>query len=231
MATILLRKYTTPDGSFSLLWDGDLDTLTQLLEEAGITEMPTQEDIKEQLYNKLVEEQSKQDALKVYLNPNNLNGLIVGSRIAALDSQATVITPDVLINGNKYVVVKSVLSDLEINNVLAYPQTTQETADLAAYASSISNFNAIDADWPTKSADDLITTIDGIWFSGKTLAQIQSDINGSANYKVAMNQLASYLYTFRDNILHKQIRAEAALRDYLIRVKRLASAPQIPNKR
>lgn len=177
---------------------------------------------------KIAEQESVQ--IRLFINTLNLSELIISTRLSALDPFAQVHAFTVAVDEKYYVAIISSLTDPQITNELAYAMTVGETDAIVAFANSISNFNSIDADWASKSADDLIIAFDNSWFAGKTLAQIQADINGSANYKVAMNQLATYLYAFRDNYCHKQIRATAALRDYLIRLRRQASTPTTPTR-
>lgn len=221
------KVITTPDIEITL---DQLQKITDICMEY-LQPIQYQKESKSKLYRRIIDLSDDIISSRVFKNPNNLSELIIGCRIAALDPMAYVTAFSAPVDGTLYVVVRSNLTDAQIIEELAYVQTTAETTALTAYATSISNFNSIDADWATKSADDLITAIDTAWFGGKTLTQIQADVNASANYKVAMNQLATYLFAFRDDILHKHIRATATLRDYLIRLRRQSSYQQLPDRK
>lgn len=190
------------------------------------------EELKQTLYQRLVELSSHSAADRVFANPNRLSELIVGCRIAALDPVATVVVFNTPVDGVYYIVVKSTLTDSQIANELSYAQTAAETSALADYATAVTNFQSIGADWATQPADDLVATVNSNFFGGQTLSQMHTLINGVNSFAKVVNaltQIADQMYANKDREL-KEIRAIAALRDYLIRLRKLSSSQQTPNR-
>lgn len=176
--------------------------------------------------------------MREFENTNNLPIIIVGCRLSVLDSYCLVShAPRLVPIGDHWEerdfirVDSSVLTDLQISNELSYVLTAAETAALIDFANSVANFNAI-PDWATKSASDLVAAVNQNFFGGDSLDTLHTQINGINTFPkaiAAFTRIVDQMFANKDREL-KEIQSIAALRDYLIRLRKLASSQQTPNR-
>ncbi len=166
-----------------------------------------------------------------FLNPDNLAQIVLQYRLRSLESLAGVEAVDgpKEIDGRIFpgeyihyaVFEDSVLTDEQINILLATPQTAEETAAITDYTNSITDFDTI-PNWATMSANDLVAAINAAFFNSLTQAQVQVTIDGIDTFpklRSALTTLLTELYKTKDREI-KHVLATAYMRDRLMRLRK-----------
>lgn len=159
-----------------------------------------------------------------YLNPNNLHTVVILSRIRPQDAGAQVATYDQIIDEQTVhlAIIVSALDVSIVNGLLLNAITPTETDLLGKFLNSAGDFLNL-PDWASWTAQEATDNITNAIFGGKTLAQIETDIDNLpatiAGMKTGLKSAAAQIITIR-TLLTFIAKAIVYIRDYTLRMRR-----------
>ncbi len=168
------------------------------------------------------------DVIGIFENPNGLPIVVISYRLRLLDTGCFVRRRLIgrVVAGQitevEGIEIDSSLGSQQIIDLLSTPQTTEESNSILAFVNSSTDFASLNG-WFTWSKEEAVSHVVNAVFSGKTLAEVDADIDALpanvAGMRQGLHNAAAQIIAIR-NLLTFIVRVVVFLRDYAIRLRR-----------